>query len=228
MQLAKMKDVENFIQEYERVFEEYKKSYFHEHGLLKDNKSLSEQITEYKTRLAIADKDKETIFQLHKQLAEVKEITDAAHEREQNARDTLEEQKQQLNKLTFEMEQAALLGFDQEEGGASKRDRENFMKERDSMLHELATLKENLKNATKIQQELEKKNYSAELKCEELKQALESQESEMTKELRTRERLEYDVKQLTGELEINHTELENLTFQLSQAHRNMSKIGDQR
>ena len=53
---------------------------------------------------------------------------------------------------------------------------------------------------------------------------LQNQESEMTKELRVRERLEYEVKHLTSELDTNQTELENLTFQLSQTHRNMSKL----
>ena len=43
------------------------------------------------------------------------------------------------------------------------------------MLHEITDLKERLSSATKNQEELEKKNYTADQKCDELKQALEVQ-----------------------------------------------------
>ena len=115
MQLEKMKGMENFTKEYTKLFEVYNRCYFHAQDLAKVNKSLSENISQCEAKLITADEDKKTILQLRTELEHVQKMADAAHTREQNARDILEEQKEQLNKLTSEIEQRTLLGFDQEE-----------------------------------------------------------------------------------------------------------------
>ena len=114
-QLEKAKGLENVIQEYTKLFEAYNKSFYHEQDLVKENRSLSERLSQCEGRLTTAEKDKQTILQLTAELERVQKMADAAHTREQNARDVLEEHKQQLNKLTSEIEQRTLLGFDQEE-----------------------------------------------------------------------------------------------------------------
>ena len=115
MQVEKMKGMENFTHEYAELFDAYRKYYFHDQELIKDNKSLSEQVSQCEAKLLMAYKDKETIIQLRTELEHVQKMADAAHEREQNIHDILEEQKQLLNKLTSEIEQKTMLGFDQDE-----------------------------------------------------------------------------------------------------------------
>lgn len=57
--------------------------------------------------------------------------------------------------------------------GSAMKDRDNFLKERECLMDEIVILKEQLSGALNVQEDLERKNSAADLRCSELTQELE-------------------------------------------------------
>jgi hypothetical protein len=57
--------------------------------------------------------------------------------------------------------------------GSAKREKDNVLRERECLMHEVTTLRERLSGVLSVQEELERKNSAADLRCNELTQELE-------------------------------------------------------
>jgi hypothetical protein len=57
--------------------------------------------------------------------------------------------------------------------GSAKRDKENIMREREHLMHEVKILRGQLTSALTVQEDLERKNFAIDLQCKELTQELE-------------------------------------------------------
>jgi retron-type reverse transcriptase len=57
--------------------------------------------------------------------------------------------------------------------GSTKKDKDNFLRERDHLMHEVEMLKGRLTSALTIEEDSERKNSALDLRCKELTQELE-------------------------------------------------------
>ncbi|XP_033609267.1 cilia- and flagella-associated protein 58 [Cryptotermes secundus] len=219
-----------FAQEYTRIFEAFYKAYVHEEELMKENEMLQTQVKTNTDKVAVAGKlaaaDKEIIDQLKDEINQARRMVDSAHAREENSQQVIENLRHQINQLNAEIEQRARLGLDQlEESGSAKKDKENFLREREEhLMHEVEILRGQLASALTVQEDLKRKNSAIDVRCNELTQELENQTNEINKELRVKEHLEQELKMLSTSLQDKDSEATNLKHQLSQAELNIGKL----
>ncbi|KAJ4450717.1 hypothetical protein ANN_02147 [Periplaneta americana] len=228
-QMEEMEGMENFLKEYTNLFDAFYKASTREEELTQENKILKLVIEENSAKLEevikIAASDKETIDGLKRDIEKAWKMVDSAHAREENSQEVIENLRQQINRLSSEMEQRARLGLDQvDESGSAKKDRENFLRERERLLHEIVILRERLSNAVTLQEDLEKKLSVVEQKCNDLTQELENQRNEANKELRAKEQLEQEMKVVNTELHSKNTELTEVQNELIETYKNIRKL----
>jgi hypothetical protein len=118
---------------------------------LKENEKLHAQI-EISTDEDIIDRLKNEIYQARK-------MVDSSHAREENSQRVIENLKQQTNQLNANIKQNVRLRLDQlEESSSTKKDKDNFLRERDHLMYEVEMLKGRLTNALTVEDSERKKS----------------------------------------------------------------------
>ncbi|XP_021922803.1 cilia- and flagella-associated protein 58-like isoform X3 [Zootermopsis nevadensis] len=228
-QMDEKEGVETFAQEYIQIFKAFYKAHAHEEELMKENETLQAQAETNTAKTAVAERlaaaSKETIDQLKCEIQQAWKMVDSAHAREENSLEVIENLRLQISQLITEMEQRVQLGLDQsEESGSAMKDRDNFLKERECLMDEIVILKEQLSGALNVQEDLERKNSAADLRCSELTQELENQRNEINKELHIKKHLEEELKVLLKSLDEKSTQVTSLKHQLGQAQHDVGKL----
>ncbi|KAL7852583.1 hypothetical protein SRHO_G00183680 [Serrasalmus rhombeus] len=215
------KSLEKFRVEYEKLTKVLKKSHESEKRLMTKCRELNAEIVSNSVKVATAMKlsqeDQTTITSLKKEIEKAWKMVDAAHEKELKAKERIQTLNQEIANLTKLVEQGAGLSTVQQHSvGDLLKIKEQLTAERDELLSEVVTLRENLTNATASQQETEAAKEKAQETILQLQQEIQVRQNECSREMRRKEKLEKEVKQLHSDLEARQSEIKMLT---TQTHR---------
>ncbi|XP_043668806.1 cilia- and flagella-associated protein 58-like [Vespula pensylvanica] len=216
-----------FETDYKRLFESLYKSHKNEKELTLKCNSLTNEIVENTQKINELTKTIEInsseIVNLKQEIDKALKLADAAHTREQNAQEVIDNLRLNITKLAREIEVKNKQLAGEDESGVSQQ-KEGLLREREKLMGEMTTLKERLKNMSQYVDELEMKNITADQKISEMQETLDICTSEVSREKRGKERAEEDSRRLENELLVKNDELDNINETLQTATDNIKKL----
>ncbi|XP_060754267.1 cilia- and flagella-associated protein 58 [Neoarius graeffei] len=226
------KNLEKFSVEYEKLITALRKSHENEKRLMTKCRELKAEISsnsvKVETALKLSHEDQTTIMSLKKEIDKAWEMVDASHEKEKKAKETIKTLQQEINHLTALAEQGA--GLSSAEGqsvGELLKMKEQLTTERDKLLSELVTLRDNFEKATIKQHEAEEVNMKAQETILQLQQDIQMRQNECSRETRQKEKLEKELKQLHADVEAQQLELKSLNAQCQRGNDEQQRMEQQ-
>ncbi|RMX44265.1 hypothetical protein pdam_00019510 [Pocillopora damicornis] len=226
------KSLEKFRVEYEKLHRALKKSHESEKRLMQKCRELNAEIvanaSKVQTALKLSQEDQTTIASLKKEIEKAWKMVDAAHDKEQRARETIQSLKLEIANLSKLVEQGAGLTMGQDHSvNELLKIKDELTKERDDKLSEIAKLREELSGATTKQQKAEQDREEAEMKIAELKEDIQVRSNEAQREARKKEKIEKELKQAKSDLETRTAELKTKAGNLQRAQEDITKLEQQ-
>uniref|UniRef100_K3WJT3 Cilia- and flagella-associated protein 58 central coiled coil domain-containing protein n=1 Tax=Globisporangium ultimum (strain ATCC 200006 / CBS 805.95 / DAOM BR144) TaxID=431595 RepID=K3WJT3_GLOUD len=221
-ELAGDKSLERFRLEYEKLHRALKKSNGQEKKLIKKCRELNAEIinnaAKVQTALKLSQEDQASIASLKKEMEKAWKMVDASHEKEIRAKETIQQLKDEINNLSRLVEQGAGLSVGQE----------NMLKEVMRAKEELARSNEEheanaKKDHDRIQElhkrlnDMEQNANTQKNEIQALKDQLAMKAAEQERELRRKERLDKEIKDVKGKLEKKTQEQAQCTTDLTKA-----------
>ncbi|XP_048052314.1 cilia- and flagella-associated protein 58 [Megalobrama amblycephala] len=223
---------EKFRVEYEKIAKALQKSHMNEKRLMAKCRELNAEIVSNSVKLStatkLADEDQATISTLKMEIDKAWKMVEASHEKELQAKETIQKLKEDITSLNMLVEKGSEVFKGQEYSmGDLLKIKEELTSQRDKLLSEVVTLRENLTKATEAQQEIEaEKNKAMELIAQ-LQQDIQVRQNEVQRETRRKEKLEKEVKQLQTDLESKQSEIKSLTQQSQRLQDDQQKLEQQ-
>ncbi|XP_076284689.1 uncharacterized protein LOC143211117 [Lasioglossum baleicum] len=216
-----------FLNEYTRLFESLYKAHRVEKELLEKCASLEVHVEENANTVeeltqTIANNDEE-IEKLKLEVVNAIKRADAAHTRELNAQEVIENMRLNIAQMNHEIVQTTRQLAAHEDISASKQ-KENLMKEKEKLMSEMDTLRQRLKNSSLYTVDLEKRNSEYEHQINEMRETIDKQLSEISGERRAKLRAEDEMLQLQEELTVATNELEAAHATIETANANIAKL----
>lgn len=226
------KSLEKFRVEYEKLHRALKKSHESEKRLMQKCRELNAEIvanaSKVQTALKLSQEDQTTIASLKKEIEKAWKMVDAAHDKEQRARETIQSLKLEIANLSKLVEQGAGLTMGQDHSvNELLKIKDELTKERDEKLSEIAKLRDELSGATTKQQKAEQDREEAEMKIAELKEDIQVRSNEAQREARKKEKIEKELKQAKNDLETRTAELKTKAGNLQRAQEDITKLEQQ-
>ncbi|CAH3195513.1 unnamed protein product, partial [Porites evermanni] len=226
------KSLEKFRVEYEKLHRALKKSHESEKRLMQKCRELNAEIvanaSKVQTALKLSQEDQTTIASLKKEIEKAWKMVDAAHDKEQRARETIQSLKLEIANLSKLVEQGAGLTMGQDHSvNELLKIKDELTKERDEKLSEITKMREELSSATTKQQKAEQDREEAEMKIAELKEDIQVRSNEAQREARKKEKIEKELKQAKNDLETRTAELKTKSGNLQRAQEDITKLEQQ-
>uniref|UniRef100_A0A673AB75 Cilia and flagella associated protein 58 n=1 Tax=Sphaeramia orbicularis TaxID=375764 RepID=A0A673AB75_9TELE len=216
--------------EYEKLLHALKKSQDNEKRLMSKCRELNAEImvtsTKVATALKLSQEDETTITSLKRELDKAWKMVDAAHEKEKRDKETIKNLKEEVADLTKIAEQQTGFTTDQEQSDLLRMN-EELTSERDQLLTTAESLREKLNKASAAQQEIEAQRESALENISQLQQELQVQQNEISREMRLKEKLDKEVKQLHADMEAKMGEIKTLSSQGQKAKEEQQRLEQQ-
>ncbi|XP_047351046.1 cilia- and flagella-associated protein 58-like [Vespa velutina] len=216
-----------FETDYKRLFESLYKSHKNEKELMEKCNSLTNEIIENTQQINDLKKnieiDSSEIVRLKQEIEKALKLADAAHTREQNAQEVIDNLRLNITKLVREIEVKNKQLAGEDDSGVSKQ-KETLLREKEKLLGEMTTLKGRLKNMSQYIEELEEKNIMADQKISEIQETLDIRTNEVSREKRVKEKVEEDFRRMENELLIKTEDLESTNETLKTATDNIKKL----
>ncbi|XP_067350961.1 cilia- and flagella-associated protein 58 isoform X2 [Channa argus] len=215
--------------EYQKLIHALKKSRENEKRLMSKCRELNAEIvstsTKVSTALKLSQEDETTIASLKKELDKAWKMIDAAYDKEKKDKDTIRNLKEEIANLKL-AEQQTGFSTGQEQNDLLKMI-EELTNERDQLLISVEGLREKLNKTIATNQELEAQRDSAFKKVSELQQDLQVQQNEISREMRLKEKLGQEVKQLHIDMESKIAEIKALNLQGQRAKEEQQRLEQQ-
>ncbi|XP_052400736.1 cilia- and flagella-associated protein 58 [Carassius gibelio] len=223
---------EKFRVEYEKIAKALQKSHENEKRLMSKCRELNAEImsntVKVSTALKLADEDQATITSLKMEIDKAWKMVEASHAKELQAKETIQKLKEEITHLNKLIEKGAGVSEGQEYSiGDLLKIKEDLTNQRDKLLSEVVTLRENLTKATDAQQEIEAEKNKAMDTIAQLQQDIQVRQNEIHRETRRKEKLEKEVKQLQTDLESKQSEIKSLTQQSQRLQDDQQKLEQQ-
>ncbi|XP_023121554.1 cilia- and flagella-associated protein 58 [Amphiprion ocellaris] len=229
-ELVADKNMDKIRVEYEKLILALKKSRENEKRLMSKCRELNAEIVSTSTKVAAALKlsqeDETTITSLKRELDKAWKMVDAAHDKEKKDKETIRNLKEDISDLTKMAEQQASFSKDQGQSDLLKMN-EELTKERDQLLSTAEGLREKLNKANTTQQEIEAQRESALENISQLQQELQVQQNEISREMRLKEKLDKEVKQLHIDMEARMGDIKALNLQGQKAKEEQQRLEQQ-
>ncbi|KAF5307653.1 hypothetical protein FQR65_LT06708 [Abscondita terminalis] len=203
--------------------EEFNKLFETLYGLNETRKQLVEKCSILEMQLVdgteklvtaskLAENDAEVIASLTEKINHSWKMTDAAHEREQQAQEIIDNLRSQVNTLSVELDFKNKMSADGEDEGAAaaSKNQEGLEREKEKLLGEVAQLNQKLNNALGYQEELERKNSQADMKIVNLMEQIEEMIADAEKIKKERDQFESDLGETIIELNKSTNEVKHL------------------
>ncbi|XP_049851634.1 cilia- and flagella-associated protein 58-like isoform X2 [Schistocerca gregaria] len=228
-ELSRTDGLEKYARAFTNVYEFFNKTYANEKLLALKCQELESNLESCTEKCSVAmaqvEENRDIIAKLKQDLEWSRKLTDAAHVREQNAQEAIENLRQQVSRLKQEIEKKKEMAGEQaDESGPAAKSKEGLMKEREKLLNDLSVIKERLANTLNYQAELEKEMSAADARISELTQEVEGHVSEASKQQRIRDRMEQDLKDMKAEVETKEKENSALSLNLKQTQNREEKL----
>ncbi|XP_051559225.1 cilia- and flagella-associated protein 58 [Myxocyprinus asiaticus] len=226
------KNLEKFRVEYEKIAKALRKSHENEKRLMAKCRELNAEIVSNSVKLSTAmklvDEDQSTITTLKKEIEKAWKMVEAAHEKELQAKETIKKLNEDINNLNNLVGKGAGVSEHQEHSmGDLLKIKDDLTKQRDKLLSEVVTLRENFTKATIAQQEIEAEKNKAMDMISQLQQDIQVRQNEVHRETRRKEKVEKEVKQLQIDMESRQTEIKSLIQQSQHLKEDQQKLEQQ-
>ncbi|XP_070700110.1 cilia- and flagella-associated protein 58 [Pempheris klunzingeri] len=216
--------------EYEKLIHALKQSRENEKRLMSKCRELNAEIVSTSTKveaaLKLSQEDETTIASLKRELDKAWKMVDAAHDKEKRDKETIRNLKEEVANRIKMAEQQSGFSMGQEQNELRKMVAE-VTKERDQLLTNVEVLREKLNKATATQQEIEAQRDSAVENISQLQQELQVQQNEISREMRLKEKLDKEVKQLHIDMEAKMGDIKALNVQGQRAKEEQQRLEQQ-
>ncbi|XP_026184320.1 cilia- and flagella-associated protein 58 [Mastacembelus armatus] len=216
--------------EFEKLLHSLKKSRENEKRLMSKCRELNAEIVSTSTKvtaaLKLCQEDETTIASLKRELDKSWKMVDAAHDKEKRDKETIMNLTEDVANLTKMAENQTSLPVDQEQSELLKIN-EELTKERDQLLTTVEALREKLSKATATHQEIEAQRESALENISQLQQELQVQQNEISREMRLKEKLDKELKQLKIDLEAKMRDIKAMNMQGQRAREEQQRLEQQ-
>nr|XP_055060546.1 cilia- and flagella-associated protein 58 [Misgurnus anguillicaudatus] len=223
---------EKFRVEYEKLVKALQKSHENEKRLMAKCRELNAETVSSNVKLSTAmklvDEDQSTITTLKMEIDKAWKMVEAAHEKEVQAKETIQKLKEEITNLNKLLEKGAGVSEDQEDSISHQlKIKEDLTKQRDELQSEVVTLRQRLDKATRAQQEIETEKNKAMDTIAQLQQDIQVHQNDVHRETRNREKKEKEVKKLQSDLESKHSEIKTLNQQCQRLQDDQQKLEQQ-
>ncbi|NWH61005.1 CFA58 protein, partial [Geococcyx californianus] len=213
--LKEDKSLEKFQIEYEKLHAVLKNSHENEKRLMEKCRELNAELMMNSSKLAalrkLSKESQEIISSIKMEPENTWEMVDAAHEKEQKAKETTKSLQEEIARLTNLVKQESGLSMEQEHNIQDLlKLKEEITEERDQLLSEVVELRQSLTQATEQQQEIERAKYEADQSIMQLQQEILLHQNEASREAQKKEKIEKDLKDLLAEMDNKQAEIKNL------------------
>ncbi|CAM4476877.1 unnamed protein product [Leuciscus chuanchicus] len=221
-----------FRVEYEKVAKALQKSYKNEKRLMAKCRELNAEIVSNSVKLSTAkklsDEDQTTISTLKMEIEKAWKMVETSNEKYMQAKGTILKLKEEITHLkNLDGKGAGVFEGEEYSMGDLLKLKEDLTNQRDQLLSEVVTLRENLTKATDVQQEIEAEMNKAMDMIAQLQQDIQVRQNEAQRETRRKEKLEKEVKQLQTDLESKQSEIKSLTQQSQRLQDDQQKLEQQ-
>ncbi|TKS83720.1 Cilia- and flagella-associated protein 58 [Collichthys lucidus] len=215
--------------EYEKLIHALKTSRGNEKKLMSKCRELNAEIVTTSTKvtaaLKLTQEDEATIASLKRELDKAWKMVDAAHVKEKTDKETIRNLKEEVFNLNKTAEQTGLsMGKDQ---GNGLKMNEELTKQRDQLLTEVEDLRQKLNSVTAVQQKVEAQRDAAVENISQLQQELQVQQNEISREMRLKDKLDKEVKQLHVDMEAKTGDIKALSLQGQKAKEEQQRLEQQ-
>ncbi|XP_008330704.1 cilia- and flagella-associated protein 58 [Cynoglossus semilaevis] len=229
-ELAEDQSMDKIRVEFEKLISALKKSRENEKRLMSKCRELNAEIVSTSTKVAAALKlsqeDETTIASLKRELDKAWKMVDAAHDKEKKDRDLIKNLKEEVTNLTQITDQQT--GFSEnEEHSELQKIAEELTKERDRLMTTVEELRDKLNKAAVTQQETEAQKQRDMENITQLQQELQVQQNEISREIRLKEKLDKEVKQLQLDLEARMGDIKALNQQGQRTKEEQQRVEQQ-
>ncbi|EFN63810.1 Coiled-coil domain-containing protein 147 [Camponotus floridanus] len=216
-----------FEAEYARLYESLYTAHRNEKELSEQCLSLRNELEDntykiYELRKTVETQEDE-IAELKQEVVNTTKLADAAHAREQNAQEVIENLRLNIAKLGLEIEQKNKQLAAEKDTTISKQ-KENLLKEKERLVSEIETMRQRQKNMSAYAEELEKRNSEIDQRMNEMQETLGMQLNEISREKRIRERAEAETRQLEEEIAAKKSELEIANASIEAGVSNVARL----
>ncbi|XP_077102373.1 cilia- and flagella-associated protein 58 [Siphateles boraxobius] len=223
---------ERFRMEYEKVAKALQKSHKNEKRLMAKCRELNAEMVSNSVKLSTAmklsDEDQTTISTLKMEIEKAWKTVEASHEKEMQAKETILKLKEEITNLKkLDGKGAEVFEGQEYSMGDLLKIREELTNQRDKLLSEVVTLRENLTKANDAQQVMEAEKNKAMDMIAQLQQDIQVRQNEVQRETRRKEKLEKEVKQLQTDLESKQSKIKSLTQQNQRLQEDQQKLEQQ-
>ncbi|KAM8899578.1 cilia- and flagella-associated protein 58 isoform 1-T1 [Spinachia spinachia] len=216
--------------EYEKLLHTLQKSRENEKRLMSKCRELNAEVVCTSTKVAAALKlsndDETTIASLKRELDKGWKMVDAAHIKERRDKETIQDLKEKVSNLMKMSEQQTGFSMDQEQNNLLKMN-EELTKEKNQLLSTAEGLRQRLNKAIATQQEIGAQHESASEMISQLQQELQVQQHESSLEMRQKEKLDKEVKQLHIDMEAKMGDIRALSLQGQRAREEQQGLEQQ-
>ncbi|XP_043234080.1 cilia- and flagella-associated protein 58-like [Amphibalanus amphitrite] len=217
-----------FRMEYSKLHAALQRSHHNERRLMDKCRELQAEIAshsaEVATALKLASDDKQTIDALKKEVEKAWKMVDLAHEREQEAKETMEALQNEITRLhELSGQGEALMAGRQDAVSELSGARDELQKERDGLLHDVAQMRSQLETVNAKQDAVEAQRLELETKLESANAELQVHRGDMQREIRRKERAERDLRAARAEIDAKEGEIRVLKGQLQQYEEQFGK-----
>ncbi|KAM3601496.1 uncharacterized protein V6R79_013731 [Siganus canaliculatus] len=216
--------------EYEKLIQVLKTSRENEKRLMAKCRELNSELASASSKVTAALKlsqdDEATIASLKRELDKAWKLIETSHNKEQRDKETIKNLKEEVGSLIKKAEQQSGFASDQEHRDRIKMN-EELTKERDQLLSNVEDLREKLSKSMAAQQEIEAQRDTAVENISQLQQQLQVQQNQIFREMRLKEKLDKEIKQLHLDMETKMGDIRALNVQGQRAKEEQQRLEQQ-
>ncbi|CAF5137398.1 unnamed protein product, partial [Rotaria sp. Silwood1] len=185
------RSLDKFRNEYEKLHKALLKSHDSEKRLMQKCRELNAELVtnsaKVQSAMKLSEEDKNAIASLRKEIEKAWKMVDAAHEKEQRAKETIQSLRIEINNLSKLVEQGAGINVGQEQDvNDLMKVRDELTQERDKLLNDITQLRRDLDDNSFKQNDLEKQIHEANEQILALQEKITQAKTENMKEAKKR------------------------------------------
>ncbi|CAH8848679.1 unnamed protein product [Trichobilharzia szidati] len=205
------KGLERFKDEYEKLMKAFFRSHDNEKRLMRKCRELKAEIVSNSAKVSqaakISSEDQNNMSYLKREIEQAWKMVDAAADRETKARETIKKLKEEIASLSKLLEQGGVGVVGPESLAELQKQKEKLIKERDENYVDNQKLKEQIEETRSRIVVYQNELLEAQNKISELTIDIQNKNVEAQRELRKKERMERDLKQVRAEVEAKMEEI---------------------
>uniref|UniRef100_A0A094ZPA8 Coiled-coil domain-containing protein 147 n=1 Tax=Schistosoma haematobium TaxID=6185 RepID=A0A094ZPA8_SCHHA len=205
------KNLEKFKEGYEKLMRAFSKSHDNEKLLMRKCRELKSEIISSSAKVAqaanISSDDPNNVTNLKREIEQAWKMVDAAADRESKAHATIKDLKEEIANLSKLLERTDADAAGSESLVELQRQKEKLLKERDEQISDNQKLREQIEETRNRVAICQNELLEAQNKITELTVDLQNKNLEAQRELRKKERMEKDLKQVRSEVEAKMGEI---------------------